>query len=144
MLTFSADCQMLHVCPFLLMDSLDAGCFIFIHAQSNYPHLAFPNILVAYEKVLVLLHGWLAGSAPSCPEINNENLTWPVIKRDPFVTSKSLDVVERNELITFLLSKQKFEFSNAFGCCFWLHWMFLVQFLLQSSQLLNFLMGSCS
>lgn len=71
----SKQSQVSDLLPLSTCNSLLDYFFVFIYTHTYYPHFVSPNCFILLEHFLVMFHGILTRSAPSCPYIDQQNLS---------------------------------------------------------------------
>lgn len=72
--------EMLDLGPLLSVDSSCNQGLIFIDTHCNDPHIFPPYSFILLQHFLIVLHWFLARPAPSCPNIDQQNLSWSVFQ----------------------------------------------------------------
>jgi len=67
--------QMNDISPFFCLNSFNNIFLVLINAHSNNLHFSRPGLFVFFKHSLVMLHWSLAGSAPCCPNIYEQNFS---------------------------------------------------------------------
>lgn len=128
MLTFpTQQSQMFNLAPAFRVDSSLNDFFFIIDTDSHNPDFSLPIFFIFLKHLLVVLHWFLAGSAPGGPNIDKQNFPRLMCEFRLFLRKDFMEVlVDRhllssaNLLPTFKLKSQLFEaFSNSFDFLFW-------------------------
>ncbi len=65
--------EMLNFSPSSGIDSVSNDFFLIIDTDRDNSHIFFPFFSVFVQHVLIVLHRSLAGSAPSCPNVDKDD-----------------------------------------------------------------------